>query len=143
MLAPTPTVRYPEPIDMFSRDSTGAQEPMQLIWTLLALGGVWNQPDAHALHSASRSLRAQTSGFITRRITWERPVPSQFVSTWPREATLKTLEVPTSISALIRAVPNSRQIPMHCSPVHCWFFRGIPYQYCTFCPWYRYTLCTE
>ena len=49
---------------------------MQLIWTLLALGGVWNQPDAHALHSASRSLRAQTSGFITRRITWEaRPEP--------------------------------------------------------------------
>ena len=67
---------------------------MQIIWTSLA-----DQPTAHALHSASRRLRAQSSGFIVRRITpWERPVVGlEFVSTWLKKATLRTLEVPMSI----------------------------------------------
>ncbi len=80
----------------FPADSTDAQEPMQLIWASLALSR--DQTAAHALHSASRRLRTQTSGFITRRIAlWERLALGQFVSTWPREATLITLEVPMSI----------------------------------------------
>lgn len=73
-----------------------------MVWEALAL--IEDQPAAHALHSASRGFRRLTSGFITRRIMESRIMESriiepmiaagQFVSTWPREAELNTLEVP-------------------------------------------------